>query len=152
MKRLMLTLLLTTIFGLSTALPTVLLASETPSADGAKVYFVNLRNQDQITAPFNVIFGLSGMGIAPAGAEKPNTGHHHLLIDLPALGLGEDGVDEFEFGLPSDKNHVHFGGGQTEFTLDLPAGQHMLQLVLGDYGHAPHSRPLVSDILTTSIK
>ena len=92
------------------------------------------------------------MGIAPAGTEKPNTGHHHLLIDLSALGLGEDGMDEFEFGLPSDKNHVHFGGGQTEFTLDLPAGQHMLQLVLGDYGHAHHSRPLVSDILTTSIK
>ena len=107
MKRLMLTLLLTTIFGLSAALHTVLSAGETPSADGAKVYFVNLKNQDQITAPFNVIFGLSGMGIAPAGTEKPNTGHHHLLIDLPALGLGEDGVDEFEYGLPSDKNHVY---------------------------------------------
>ena len=130
----------------------MLSAGETPSADGAKIYFVNLKNQDQITAPFNVIFGLSGMGITPAGTENLNTGHHYFLIDLPALGLGEDDVDEFEYGLPSDKNHVHFGGGQTEFTLDLPTGQHMLQLVLGDYGLAPHSRPLVSVILTTSIK
>ena len=152
MKQLMHALLLTTNFGLSAALPTVLSAGETPSDDRAKVYFVNLKNQDQITAPFNVIFGLSGMSIAPAGPEKPNTGHHHLLIDRPTLGLGEDGVDEFEHGLPSDENHVHFGGGQTEFTLDLPAGQNMLQLVLGDYDHAPHSRPLVSDILTISVK
>jgi hypothetical protein len=122
MQRRMHALLLTTSFGLSAALPTVLSAGETPSADGAKVYFVNLKNQDQLTAPFTVIFGLSGMGIAPAGTEKPNTGHHHLLIDRPALGQGEDGVDEFEYGLPSDENHLHFGGGQTEFTLDLPAG------------------------------
>ena len=67
-------LLLTTSFGLSAALPTVLPAGETPSVDGAKVYFVNLKNQDQLTAPFTVIFGLSGVGIAPAGTENPIQG------------------------------------------------------------------------------
>jgi hypothetical protein len=91
------------------------------------------------------------MGVAPAGTEKANTGHHHLLVDRPALGQGEDGADELEYRLPSDEQHIHFGGGQTEVTIDLSSGQHSLQLVLGDYAHTPHNRPVVSEVIHITV-
>ncbi|NVO56164.1 DUF4399 domain-containing protein [Rhodobacteraceae bacterium B1Z28] len=125
---------------------------ETPSNPDAQVYFVNLADGDSVQSPVTVVFGLSGMGVAPAGTEAENTGHHHLLIDRPPLGEGEDGADELAYGLPSDDNHIHFGGGQTEVTLDLPAGQHTLQLVLGDAGHVPHATPIVSEVITITVE
>ncbi len=125
---------------------------ETPSNPDATVYFVNLSDGDTVNSPVTIVFGLSGMGVAPAGTEKENTGHHHLLIDRPPLGEGEDGADELAYGLPADDNHIHFGGGQTEVTLDLAAGEHTLQLVLGDAGHVPHATPIVSDVITITVE
>lgn len=125
---------------------------ETPSNPDAKVYFVNLSDGDTVQSPVTIVFGLSGMGVAPAGTEAENTGHHHLLINRPPLGEGEDGADELAYGLPSDENHMHFGGGQTEVTLDLPPGEHTLQLVLGDAGHVPHATPIVSDVITITVE
>ncbi|WP_170370261.1 DUF4399 domain-containing protein [Ruegeria arenilitoris] len=125
---------------------------ETPSNPDAEVYFVNLSDGDTVTSPVTVVFGLRGMGVAPAGTEKENTGHHHLLIDRPPLGQGEDGVDELAYGLPADDNHLHFGGGQTEVTLELAPGTHTLQLVLGDAGHVPHATPIVSEVITISVE
>lgn len=127
------------------------LAQGTPAPDGAKVYFANLEDGATVTSPVTVVFGLSGMGVAPAGVEKENTGHHHLLINRPPLGEGEFGAEEFELGLPADDNHKHFGGGQTETTLELPPGQHSLQLVLGDAGHVPHATPVVSEVITITV-
>ncbi len=125
---------------------------ETPSNPDARVYFANLSDGDTVSSPVTVIFGLSGMGVAPSGTEKENTGHHHLLLDRPPLGEGEDGADELSNGIASDENHMHFGGGQTEVTLDLAPGQHTLQLVLGDFGHVPHSIPIVSDVITVTVE
>lgn len=132
--------------------PFVWAGGETPSNPDATVYFVNLSDGDTVTSPVTVVFGLSGMGVAPAGTEKENTGHHHLLVDRPPLGEGEDGADELAYGLPSDDNHLHFGGGQTEVTLDLPTGPHTLQLVLGDAGHVPHATPIVSQVITINVE
>ncbi|WP_170571523.1 DUF4399 domain-containing protein [Ruegeria atlantica] len=129
-----------------------LAGGETPSNPEAKVYFVNLSDGDTVQSPVTVVFGLSGMGVAPAGTEKENTGHHHLLIDRPPLGDGEDGADELAYGLPSDDNHMHFGGGQTEVKLDLAPGEHTLQLVLGDAGHVPHATPIVSEVITITVE
>ncbi|WP_170406005.1 DUF4399 domain-containing protein [Ruegeria arenilitoris] len=125
---------------------------ETPSNPDAEVYFVNLSDGDTVTSPVTVVFGLRGMGVAPAGTEKENTGHHHLLIDRPPLGQGEDGADELAYGLPADDNHLHFGGGQTEVTLELAPGTHTLQLVLGDAGHVPHATPIVSEVITINVE
>ncbi len=127
-------------------------AGETPSPDGAKVYFINLSDGDSVEAPFVVNFGLSGMGVAPAGTEKENTGHHHIFINRPPLGEGADDAELMENGVPTDDNHKHFGGGQTEVTLDLPAGTHTLQLVLGDEFHVPHNPPVVSEVITITVK
>ena len=125
---------------------------ETQSNPDARVYFANLSDGDMVASPVTVVFGLSGMGVAPAGTEKDNTGHHHLLIDRPALGLGEDGEDELSNGIPSDENHRHFGGGPTEVTVDVAPGVHTLQLVLGDYGHVPHDKPIVSQVISVTVK
>ena len=128
------------------------LAGETPSAPDAAVYFINLQDGDTVKSPVKVVFGLSGMGVAPAGTEKENTGHHHLYIDRPPLGQGEDGAEEVEYSIPSDENHVHFGGGQTETVLELSPGKHTLQMVLGDMNHIPHQKPVVSDVITITVE
>ena len=127
-------------------------AGETPAPEGASVYFINLEDGAVVSSPVLVQFGLRGMGVAPAGVESENTGHHHLLLNRAPLGQGEDGADELEYGLPSDENHLHFGKGQTETTLDLPAGDHTLQLVLGDHGHVPHATPVMSDVITITVR
>lgn len=127
-------------------------AQDTPAPDDARVYFVNLADGDTVSSPVTVIFGLEGMGVAPAGTEKENTGHHHILLNRPPLGEGPEGADEFTFGLPADENHIHFGGGQTQVTLDLPAGEHTMQLVLGDLNHIPHADPVVSDVITITVE
>lgn len=94
---------------------------------------------------FTVKFGLVGMGIAPAGVDKDNTGHHHLLIDLAELPpLTEP--------LPATEQIKHFGGGQTETQISLAPGEHSLQLVLGNYTHVPHDNPVVSEPVTITVK
>jgi len=131
---------------------TMALAERTAAPEGAEVYFVNLEDGATVSSPVKVIFGLSGMGVAPAGIEKENTGHHHILINRAPLGEGPDGAEELEYGLPADDNHKHFGGGQTEVSLELPAGTHTLQLVLGDLNHIPHDPPVVSDVITITVE
>lgn len=136
---LILGLLLATPFALAGPLP------RTPAPAGAKVYFISPAANAVVSSPVTVQFGLSGMGVAPAGTVKENTGHHHLLVDvadLPAMDVP----------LPNDANHRHFGGGQTEISLELTPGKHTLQLVLGDANHIPHDPPVLSERITIEVK
>jgi Domain of unknown function (DUF4399) len=119
--------------------------AQTPSPPGAAVYIINPKDGDVLTSPFKVVFGLTGMGVAPAGVEKPNTGHHHLIIDTTMSG------DALKAPIPADDQHKHFGGGQTETMVTLPPGQHTLQLVLGDYAHVPHNPPVISKPITITV-
>ena len=129
---------------LSTA--TFATAGETPAPDDAKVYFINIKDGDTVTSPVTIRFGLSGMGIAPAGTQVENTGHHHLIIDDTIEGAA---LDE---AIPMDEKHLHFGKGQTEASVTLPKGQHTLQLVLGDWTHIPHKPPVMSDVITVNVE
>ncbi len=113
------------------------LAQDTPAPAGAKVYFINLPQGMHVQSPFLVQFGLSGMGVAPAGTDAESTGHHHLLIDTAAPGKGET--------IPMDDTHRHFGKGQTEAMITLPPGEHRLQLVVGDKSHFPLVPSVVSE-------
>ncbi len=115
-----------------------------PSAAGAKVYFIAPKNGAVIKGPVVVKMGLSGMGVAPAGVEKKDTGHHHIIVD------GK--LSDLTAPIPQDDKHRHFGGGQTETTLTLPPGKHTLQLVLADHNHIPHNPPIVSDVITITVK
>ena len=109
-----------------------------------KVYFINIKDGDVLKSPFLIQFGLRGKGVAPAGVDVTNTGHHHLLIN----------VDEVDYNLPipSSDQHLHFGLGQTETNLELPLGKHSLQLVLGDKYHIPHKPPLMSEKIQIIVK
>lgn len=114
------------------------------AASGPRAYIISPRNGARVSSTFKVIFGLSGMGVAPAGLQKEGTGHHHLLIDVKELPP----VDR---PLPSTDNIRHFGNGQTETVLTLSPGKHTLQLLLADFAHIPHSQPVVSEIITVTV-
>ncbi len=115
----------------------------TPSPDGAKVYFVGLHDGSVLPEHATLHFGLVNMGVAPAGIDKPNTGHHHLLIDTDVPPLDEP--------IPNDFHHLHFGAGQTEATVTLSPGKHTLQLLLGDANHVPHNPPVMSERITVTV-
>jgi len=101
--------------------------------EGAEVYFITPADGDVIEGDVVVKFGLKGMGVAPAGANLENTGHHHLLINLAE-------APDMSAPLPANDNVKHFGKGQTEATLKLAPGTHTLQLLLGNFAHVPHDK------------
>ena len=115
----------------------------TPAPEGARVYFVSPQNGATVSSPVTVVFGLEGMGVAPAGVEKEKTGHHHLIIDADLPSLNEP--------VPSDDNYRHFGGGQTQVSVELTSGSHTLQLIMGDHNHIPHDPPVVSDKIAITV-
>jgi hypothetical protein len=127
------------------ALPAAALSAETkPMPDDARVYII-WPNDGQVIpgGKFWLRMGLSNAGIAPAGVEKAHTGHHHVLIDTDLPPLYQE--------VPNDRNHLHFGAGQTEARIELPPGRHTLQLLLGDENHVPHAPPLYSKKITVLV-
>ena len=120
-------------------------ALATPAPADAYLYIIWPLDGAKIKGAFWCRFGLRNMGVTHAGDATANAGHHHLLIDV------NEPLDPSQ-PIPQDKNHLHFGAGQTEARIDLPPGKHTLQLVLGDAGHYPFNPPLVSDKITVRIK
>ena len=121
-------------------------AQGTSAPDNAYLY-IGWPNNGEVIArgkPFRVWFGLRDMGVAPKGVKFPNTGHHHLLIDTELPAMDQE--------IPSDRNHLHFGAGETETTLELPPGRHTLQLLMGDDKHVPHNPPIYSKKITITVK
>jgi hypothetical protein len=115
-----------------------------PSPSGAKSYFIGIKDGDTVSSPVKVVFGLTGMGIAPAGTQFENTGHHHLLVDDPQIDLTQP--------LPANDNVKHFGKGQTETSLELKPGKHTLQLLFADWKHQPFNPSVQSDKITITVK
>lgn len=142
MKKLIVTLALAV-----TSLSTAVLSHEHISSapEKANVYFISPVDGQTVSSTFTVNFGLSGMGVSPAGINKKNTGHHHLLINTETL-------PDMSTPLPATDKIKHFGGGQTETQLTLPSGKHTLQLVLGNHLHIPHSKPVLSKKITITVK
>lgn len=116
----------------------------TASPDGARVFFISPSNGETVRNPVQVVFGIEGMTVVPAGDDMPHSGHHHLLIDtdLPDPGLP----------IPKDDRHVHFGDGSTETEITLEPGEHTLQLLLGDHLHIPHDPPVTSEPITIMVE
>lgn len=120
-------------------------AQNTPAPPGAKAYIIWPPDGQVIRAgKLWVRMGLKNMGVAPAGVDRPNTGHHHLLVNTDPPPLDQE--------IPNDRNHLHFGGGQTEARLiDLPPGEYTLQLLVGDARHYPHNPPVMSEQITITV-
>lgn len=113
-------------------------------AASPQVYIVSPEDGAKLKSPVTVVFGLDGYGVAPAGVERDSTGHHHLIVDAPLPDLTKP--------IPADNNYLHFGGGQTQTSLNLPPGTHTLQLLLGDHLHIPHIPPIYSDVVTITVE
>ena len=116
------------------------------SPEGARVYFINLQDGQAVGETFKIQFGLENMGVAPAGINMENTGHHHLLVNADIATI------DFTTTLPATEQIRHFGKGQTETMLTLPKGRHTLQLLLGNYLHIPHDKPVISEEITITVR
>ena len=115
------------------------------SSSEIELYFIEPKDGATLNGPVKIVFGLSGMGVAPAGIDFPNTGHHHLLVDL-------ENLPNLSKPIPADKNHIHFGKGQTQTVLELSKGKRTLQLLMGNYLHIPHKEPVISDKITIFVE
>jgi Domain of unknown function (DUF4399) len=113
----------------------------------ASVYIISPADGAKVKGPVTVVMGLAGLGIAPAGVDKPKTGHHHILVDADAP-KGADLMNP----LPADDHVKHFGGGQTQTALTLAPGKHTLQLLVGDMNHVPYDPPLASQKITIEVQ
>jgi hypothetical protein len=116
----------------------------TPSPAGAEVYIVSPKDGAKVKGPVVVVFGLKGMGIAPAGVKFDNTGHHHLLVDM-------DVPADLTVPMPATDTLLHFGKGQTQTSLNLAPGKHTLQLVFADLNHIALNPPLISKKITITV-
>ena len=123
--------------------PLLLIAGETPSPEGAKAYFIDLQDGDNVKSPLLIRFGLTEqMGIAPALADWPDTGHFHLIIDSKPPKPDR----------PISNKHLHHHKGQTQAIVELKQGPHTLQIVMGDYSHIPHGPPVMSEQITINVE
>jgi len=123
--------------------PLLLIAGETPSPEGAKAYFIDMKDGDNVKSPLLIRFGLTEqMGIAPALADWPDTGHFHLVIDSKTPNPDR----------PISNKHLHLHKGQTEAIVELKKGLHTLQIVMGDYSHIPHDPPVMSKQITINVE
>jgi Domain of unknown function (DUF4399) len=127
-----------------TLLPAGAYSQGTAAAPDAFIYLVWPQDGSKIKGSFRCRFGLRNMGVSHAGDDFPNTGHHHLLVDV------NEPLDPNE-PIPQDKKHLHFGAGETEALIELPPGEHSLQLVLGDTKHFPFKPPLISQKITITV-
>jgi len=113
-------------------------------ASGAEVYIISPKDGAKVKGPVVVLFGLKGMGIAPAGVKFDNTGHHHLLVDM-------DVPSDLSVPMPATDTLLHFGKGQTQTSLTLSPGKHTLQLVFADLNHMAFNPPLVSKKIAITV-
>lgn len=131
---------------LAFASPLLLAADRVAPPEGAKVYIISPADGETIQGPVTIRMGLTGMGVAPAGVKVDKTGHHHLLINRTIEDV------DLDASLPFSDSTRHFGGGQTEASLDLPAGTHTLQLLFMDYRHISFDPPLSSDVISITVE
>ena len=116
---------------------------ETPSVSVIKVYFINLKEGQKIKSPYVIQIGLtSQMGIAPALADWPDTGHHHLIVDSTITNMNKS----------ISSKHIHLSKGQSEISIDLPKGKHTIQIVFAYYSHIPHDPPVMSEVINITVE
>ncbi|NJO25188.1 MAG: DUF4399 domain-containing protein [Bacteroidia bacterium] len=108
--------------------------------EGAKVFFVNLKDGQTVTSPVKIQMGVDVMSVDTAnGIIKAGSGHHHILVDGPdAFPAGEVVI--------KDSVHIHFGNAQTEAELVLSPGKHTLTLQFADALHRSYGSKLSNKI------
>jgi hypothetical protein len=118
------------------------LAPATAEENG--VYFVNLKEGDQLKSPVIIQMGVHGMSVEPAGKVSVGKGHHHIIIDGAFIENGKT--------VPMDKTHLHFGKGQTTDTLKLSPGRHTLTLQFANGIHDSYGKDWSKTIAITVLE
>ena len=111
---------------------------------GARVFFKNLKDGATVKSPLKVEFGVEGISLDSAGKIRPNSGHHHLLIDAgDSVATGTV--------IPKDDSHKHFGNAQTSAEITLTPGKHVLTLQYADGIHRSYGAKLAKSV-TVNVK
>ena len=118
--------------------------ARTASPEGASVRISNIEEGATLPTTFVVKFEVTGMEVAPAGDKTPNTGHHHLFIDVTELASAN-------LPLPASDKIIHYGAGQTEAEITLKPGKHTLQLMFADANHVPFDPLVMSDQIDITV-
>lgn len=113
-------------------------AVETATTDSAYVYFKNPKNGATVPSPVFIEMGVSGMEVEPAGQVKEGFGHHHILINQTSWPIGTV--------IPMSDSTLHFGKGQTDTSLELPAGEHTISLQFADGVHSSYGPDMATSI------
>lgn len=149
MKRLIVILLAASLLPAAASAQTIMRKSgptdRTPSPEGARVYFAELKDGDTVEKTFRVKFRVDGMYVRRAGNNVANSGHHHLLIDVKNLPP----LDE---PLPQTESVHHFDKSQKQAVITMPPGEHTMQLIFADYRHVPHDPPVMSEVITVIVE
>jgi len=133
------------LMALLTLPPTAASAQAVPAPKDAYLYIIAPSDGDTVKGAFWCRFGLRNMGVTHAGDSFAGSGHHHLLVDTDEPIAPREPI-------PHDKNHLHYGAGETEALIELPPGKHTLQLVLSDANHFNFDPPLVSKKITIRVR
>jgi hypothetical protein len=112
---------------------------------GAKVMILSPRDGATVGPDVTVKFGVKGIALKPATDPAPDSGHHHLLIDQKEL-------PPLDAPIPNDATHKHYGKAQTEDTIHLEPGVHVLQLDFGDAAHMQFDPPIVSKKISITVE
>ena len=125
------------------ALSLVLLAACDDEKPAGEVSIIEPLDGAQVTSPFTVRMGAEDVKVEPASqGDRDGYGHHHIMIDADLPPLGQP--------IPSDEEHRHFGGGQTETVLDLAPGEHTLRLLFAQGNHVPYD-PAMTDTIKITV-
>ncbi len=106
--------------------------------EGARVYFENLQDGDEVSSPFTVMMGVEGMSVDPAGPLIEHSGHHHIIINGGPLPLGEV--------IPMDPQNLHYGDGSMEATLELEPGEYTLTMQFGNGHHQSYGEAMSAQV------
>jgi hypothetical protein len=115
-----------------------------PIPENANVYFANLQDGDTVSNPVIMEFGIEGMEVEPAGEAHEGKGHHHVIING---SFSEEGAV-----VPADSVNIHYGGGQTGDSLDLPLGTHTLTMQFADGYHRSYGEQMSQTITVTVVE
>jgi len=116
-------------------------STESKTVNEPSVFFKNIQNGAILSSPFLVEMGVEGMEVEAAGQINDLRGHHHIIINSGFITDGEI--------VPANAQHIHFGLGQTETTLDLDAGNYTLTLQFADGMHQSYGEGMSKTINVT---
>ncbi|CAN5502302.1 hypothetical protein BH10CHL1_BH10CHL1_20880 [soil metagenome] len=113
-------------------------------APAQSVHFVTPLNDATVPEKFAVTMAATGLLVEPAGEPQANAGHFHILVDQDFVPAGEV--------ITKDAEHLHYGLGQTQATLDLKPGKHTLRLQFANGTHIALDGPQYRDEITVTVK